>query len=154
MVAVLIALLALLGVDLIVLVVIVVATLGRRRWVRSHDGVFGGVARRLSGEPDGFGSRSRRGYARWVHDVLVWTPAPLFLRNVFVPVEGVVTHAPEGRVRRLGHSPVAVVFESGEDRFEIVVRAEDTDRALRPFAVVSGGRKAGGTLGPARDAPG
>jgi hypothetical protein len=135
MVAVVIALLAVLGVNVAVLVVMVIAALGRRKWVRDHRGSFGGVARAVSGHPEGFGSRPRRGYGRWVHDVMVWTPAPLFLRNALAPIEGVVTHAAEKHLRRLGDNPIVVVFESGSVQFEIATRAKDRDRALGPFAV-------------------
>jgi hypothetical protein len=30
----------------------------------------------------------RRGYGRWVRDVLVWTKAPLMFRNELVAVDG------------------------------------------------------------------
>jgi hypothetical protein len=43
---VLIALLAVLGVDLIVIVVVLAAVLGRRRWVSSRPGTFRGGAGR------------------------------------------------------------------------------------------------------------
>ena len=135
-----IALLAVLGVNLAVLGVIVIAALGRRKWVRRHSGSFGGVARAVSGDPHGFGSHPRRGYGRWVHDVMVWTPAPLFLRNALAPIDGVGAHATEKHIRRLGSDPIVVLFESGSTRFEIATRSEDRDRALGPFAVKSSAR--------------
>jgi hypothetical protein len=133
LVPVLIALLALLGVNLALLACIVLAVLGRRRWVRSQSGSFAGVGHAISGDPGGMGSRPRRGYGRWVHDVLVWTPAPLFVSRL-APIDRVGTHAPEKHVRRLGEDPVVVTFDSGDTRFEITTRSEDRDRALGPFA--------------------
>src|SRR3954453_22079043 len=85
---VLIALLALLGVNLAVLAFIVLVVFGRRRWVCRESGTFAGVAHAVSGDLHGIGSRPRRGYGRWVHDVLVWTPAPLFVSRL-APIDGV-----------------------------------------------------------------
>jgi hypothetical protein len=155
-VAVLIALLAVLGVDLIVLVVLLAAVLGRRRWLRRQDGAFGGVAHLVAGDLDGLGARRRRGYGRWVHDVLVWTPAPLFLRNTLAPVDRVEgTHpAPKGQVRRLGDDPLLVTLTAGRNRIEIAVRPEDRERALAPFTdaepepIVPTPRPAGPVLEP------
>jgi hypothetical protein len=50
------------------------------------------------------------------------------------PIDGVGIHAAEKHVRGLGESPVVVVFDSGDTRFEMAVRSEDRDRALGPFA--------------------
>ena len=49
----LIALLAVLGVDLIVLVAFAALVLGRKRWVKRQPGVLRGVIRVASGEVDG-----------------------------------------------------------------------------------------------------
>ena len=49
----LIALLAVLGVDLIVLVALATFVLGRKRWVERQPGAFHGVIRVASGEVDG-----------------------------------------------------------------------------------------------------
>src|SRR6478752_1706001 len=102
----LIALLAILGVDLIVIVVFLAVVLGRRRWVGHHDGAFAGLAQVVDGQQAEFGTRTRRGYGRWVRDVLVWTPGPLCLRNAVVGVDSVggVRPAP-GKGRRLGADP-------------------------------------------------
>ena len=68
----LIALLALIGVDLITLVVLLGFVIARKRWVKRQPGVFPSSIRVTSGEIDGFRPKWRRGYGRWVHDVLVW----------------------------------------------------------------------------------
>lgn len=135
MIIVLIALLAVLGVDLMVLAVFVVALLARHRWVSHHDGAFKGIARVVEGELHGFGSRSRRGYGHWVRDVLVWTPAPLFLRNALIGVDRVDgSHEAKGKVRRLGDHPSVVVLVAGQARIEVTVPATDQPLVAAPFA--------------------
>ena len=57
-----IALLAVLGVDLIVIVAILVLVLGCKRWVTRQPGAFRGVIRVTSGDVDGLGAKWRRGY--------------------------------------------------------------------------------------------
>jgi hypothetical protein len=84
---VLIALLIALGVDLIVVVALAVLVLGRRRWLKRQPGEFAGAIRVSSGDIDGLGPKWRRGSGRWVRDVLVWSKAPLMLRNELVPVD-------------------------------------------------------------------
>jgi hypothetical protein len=59
----LIALLAVLGVDLIVIVVLLAFVLARRRWVQRQPGSFRGVIRVSSGEIDGLRPKWGRGYA-------------------------------------------------------------------------------------------
>ena len=53
----LIALLALLGVDLIVLVAFAAFVFGRKRWVMRQPGAFRGVIRVAGGEVDGLGPK-------------------------------------------------------------------------------------------------
>jgi hypothetical protein len=60
----LIALLAVLGVDLIVIVVLIACLTGRRRWVKRQDGAFRGTIRAESGQLDGLGAKWRRGYGQ------------------------------------------------------------------------------------------
>ena len=77
----LIALLAVLGVNLIVLVVLAAFLFGRKRWVKRQHGSFRGVIRVAGGTLDGLRPQWGRGYGYWVRDVLVWTKAPfLFSR--------------------------------------------------------------------------
>src|SRR3954464_9504903 len=104
----LIALLAVLGVDLAVIVVLLALVLSRKRWVMRQPGSFRGVIRVSSGEVDGLPSKWRRGYGRWVRDVLVWTKAPFLFRNELVAADGLDHERPAGadEVRRLGEHPV------------------------------------------------
>src|SRR5215217_5323386 len=103
----LIALLAVLGVNLIVIVVLLAFVFSRKRWVKRQSGSFRGVIRVSSGEIDGLGSRWGRGYGRWVRDVLVWTKAPFLFRNELVPVDALDQQrsADPGEVKRLGDDP-------------------------------------------------
>ena len=67
-----IALLAVLGVDLIVIVAFLGVVLSRRRWVSRQPGAFKGAVRVVEGEVPGLGAKWQRGSGRWVRDVLVW----------------------------------------------------------------------------------
>lgn len=80
-----IALLVILGVDLIVLVVLLAFVLGRKRWVTRQPGMFHGAIRVTNGAVDGFRTR---GYGRWGRDVLVWTKAPFLFRNELIDSVG------------------------------------------------------------------
>jgi hypothetical protein len=96
-----IALLAVLGVNLIVLSAFVASVLSRKRWVRHQPGVFAGAI-------DGLGPKWRRGYGRWVRDVLVWMKAPFLLRNELVAADGLAGQRPADpdEVKRLGDNAV------------------------------------------------
>lgn len=126
----LIALLALLGVDLIVIVVLLALVLGRRRWLKRQPGEFTGAIRVVHGEVDGLGGKWKRGSGRWVRDVLVWTKAPLMLRNELVPIDGAPNGraAADGKPKRLGDDPIVVEFASDGARVQVAARAGD--RAL------------------------
>jgi hypothetical protein len=130
----LIALLVVLGVDLIVVVVLAALVLGRRRWLKRQPGVFAGAIRVSSGDVDGLGSKWKRGSGRWVRDVLVWTKAPLFLRNELIPVDRVSGEHPAraGEVKRLGDEPAVIELESDGAKIEVAARAEHRDLALGP----------------------
>ena len=130
-----IALLAVLGVDLIVIIAVVAFLLGRKRWVRRQPGVFSGVIRVADGELDGFGPKWRRGYGRWVRDVLVWTKAPLLFRNELLPADDLDGQrlALPGEVKRLGDNPLVITLAAGNSRIDVGVRAQDRGRALTPF---------------------
>jgi hypothetical protein len=75
----LIALLAVLGVDLIVIVGLVAVALIRKRWVVRQPGAFRGAIRVAGGEIDGLGPKWGGGYGRWVREVLVWTTVAVAL---------------------------------------------------------------------------
>jgi hypothetical protein len=130
-----IALLAVLGVDLIVLVVFVAFVLSRKRWVRHQPGVFAGAIRTAEGEVDGLGPKWRRGYGRWVGDVLVWTKAPFLLRNEFVAADGLDGQRPAhpDEVKRLGDNPVVMRLRAGTAAVEIAARGENRGLLLGPY---------------------
>jgi len=101
-----IALLAVLGVNLIVLVAFAAIVNTRKRWVKRQPGAFRGSIKVASGEIDGISPKSGRGYGHWVRDVLVWAEAPLRFRNELVRTDrlddrGVVAAAFPGS-RRAG----------------------------------------------------
>lgn len=128
----LIALLAVLGVDLIVIVVVVAGVLSRRRWIGRQPGAFRGAIRVTSGEVDGLGQKWRRGYGRWVRDILVWTKAPLLLRNEFLPADRLEGEraAAEGEVKRLGDRPIVIALSAEGARVEIAASGEHRDRLV------------------------
>jgi hypothetical protein len=131
----LVALLAVLGVDLIVIVVLLTLVISRKRWVRRQPAAFPGRIRTLEGQFDGVGAKWRRGYGRWVRDVLVWTKAPLLFRNEFVPVDVLSSErsgAP-GELKRLGDNPVVVALRSGEATIEVAASGENRDRLRGPY---------------------
>jgi hypothetical protein len=128
----LIALLAVLGVDLIVIVILLVVLLVRRRWVSHQSGAFRGVIRISDGNVPGFKTKWKRGYGRWVSNVLVWTKAPFLFRNellVAEPLPHASRAARPGEVKRLGKHPVIVpVAVEGGGRLEVAVAENDQDR--------------------------
>jgi hypothetical protein len=137
----LIALPAVLGVDLIVIVVLLGVLLSRRRWVSHQPSAFKGAIRVVDGEVSGLGLKWKRGYGRWVRDVLVWTKAPFLFRNELVAVDGlgdVVRAAEPGEVKRLGSEPVIVALAAdGGARVEVATPADSRERALGPVAPAS-----------------
>jgi hypothetical protein len=133
----LIALLAVLGVDLIVIVAVLGVLLTRRRWVSHQPDAFKGAIRVVDGEVSGLGPKWQRGYGRWVRDVLVWTKAPLLFRNELVAVDGLggeARAAAPGEVKRVGGDPVIVPLAAdGGARVEVAAAGDDRGRALGPL---------------------
>jgi len=123
---VLIALLIVLGVDLIVVAAFAAFVLGRRRWLKRQPGEFAGAIRVSSGDVDGLSPKWKRGSGRWVRDVLVWTRAPLLVRNELVPVDRLCGEHPAHAdgLKRLGGKPVVIEFASGSAKIEVAGRAE------------------------------
>jgi hypothetical protein len=131
----LIALLALLGVDLIVIVVFLGFVLARKRWVDRQPGAFQGAIRRADGQLDDIAPKWRRGYGRWVRDVFVWTKAPFLFRNELLPADGVEeqhTAAP-GELKRLGDNPTVMRLKVGSATVEVATHADHAERLLGPF---------------------
>jgi hypothetical protein len=132
---VLIALLAILGVNLIVIVVLLAAALSRKRWVKRQPGSFRGVIRVSGGEIDGLAPKWGRGYGRWVRDVLVWTKAPFFFRNELVPADGLEQQRPAapGEVKRLGDDPVIVRLRTERATVEVAAHDEESQLLVGPY---------------------
>ena len=137
----LIALLALLGVNLIVIVVLLAGVLSRKRWITRQPGAFRGAVRIVNGEVPGLDVKWKRGYGRWVKNILVWTKAPFLFRNELVVADSLIAGArpaKPGEVKRLGkHPTVLTVAVEGGARIELA-SADGPDRALGPFAATSG----------------
>jgi hypothetical protein len=112
--------------------------LARRRWVSHQPGTFKGAIRVVDGQVSGLGSTWKRGYGRWVRDVLVWTKAPALFRNELVAVDGLageVRVAAAGEVKRLGSQPVVVPLAAdGGARVEVTAAGDDRGRALGSLA--------------------
>jgi hypothetical protein len=133
----LIALLAILGVNLIVIAVLLVFVLSRKRWVKRQPGSFRGAIRVSQGEIDGLRSKWGRGYGRWVRDVLVWTKAPFLFRNELVAADGLDERRPAvpDEVKRLGDHPVVVRLRSGGATVEVAAHDDESELLLGPYGV-------------------
>jgi hypothetical protein len=131
----LIALLAVLGVNLIVLVAFAGSVLGRKRWVKRQPGAFRGVIRVADGEVDGLRPKWGRGYGHWVRDILVWTKGPFLFRNELVPADwlGGQRSAEPGEVKRLGDHPGVIRVMAVGASVEVAAKADDIELLLGPY---------------------
>jgi Protein of unknown function (DUF2550) len=131
----LIALLAVLGVDLIVLVAVAALVLGRRRWLKRQPGEFAGSIRVTSGDIHGVGPKWKHGSGRWVRDIMVWSRAPLMVRNELVPVDGLsdARQARSSEVKRLGDQPVVLAFTCDDATIEVAAKAEHRALVTGPW---------------------
>jgi hypothetical protein len=131
----LIALLAMLGVDLIVLVAFAAFVFGRKRWAKRQPGSFRGVIRVASGEVDGLGPKWARGYGHWVRDVLVWTKGPFLFRNELVAADDLQEHRPAlyGEVKRLGDDPAVIRVRAGSAAIEVAAHGHDAELLVGPY---------------------
>lgn len=130
-----IAVLALLGVDLVAILIVLVFVLSRKRWVKRQPGAFQGSVRVVDGHVEGISPKWRRGYGHWVSDVLVWTKGPFLFRNELVPVDGLGeqrTGVP-GEVKHLGRNPTVVPLSSNGGTLEVAAHSGDAPRLLGPF---------------------
>jgi hypothetical protein len=93
------------------------------------------VIRVASGAVDGLGPKWRRGYGRWVRDVLVWTKAPFLFRNELVAADGLEEKRPiqPGEVKHLGEDPTLIRIRAGEATAEIATAGENAELLLRPY---------------------
>jgi hypothetical protein len=131
----LIALLALLGVNLIVIVVLLASVLSRKRWVMKQPGAFRGAIRVAGGEIDGLRPKWGRGYGHWVRDILVWTKGPFLFRNELVPADALGGQRPArtDEVKRLGDHPGVIRVTAGGATVEVAAKAEDIELLLGPY---------------------
>jgi Protein of unknown function (DUF2550) len=129
-----IAVLALLGVNLVVIVVFLGSVLSRKRWVTRQPGAFKGAIRLADGELEDIAPKWRRGYGHWVRDILVWTKGPFLFRNELLPADGVEGSrtAADGEVKRLGDNPIVMRVKVGSATVEVATPAEE-GAPLGPF---------------------
>jgi hypothetical protein len=132
---VLIALLAVLGVNLIVVVALAAFVLARKRWVKRRPGAFRGVIRVADGEFDGLRPKWSRGYGHWVRDILVWTKGPFLLRNELVPADGLEEQHPArtDEVKRLGDHPTVIRVAADGATVEVAAHGSDLEPLLGPY---------------------
>jgi hypothetical protein len=130
----LIALLALLGVNLIVIVAFVAFVITRKRWVKRQPGAFHGAIRVSDGEIDGLRAKWNRGYGRWVRDVLVWTKGPFLFRNELVAADGLdgQRRAEPDEIKRLDE-PTVVRVKAGAATVEVAAESDDAELLLGPY---------------------
>ena len=130
----LIALLAVLGVDLAALLALAAFVLTRKRWVKRQPGAFRGAIRIADGEIDGLHPKWRRGYGRWVRDILVWTKGPFLFRNELVVADDLQEHraALPGEVKRLGDHPAVIRVRAGRAAVEVAAHGHDSERLVGP----------------------
>jgi hypothetical protein len=135
-----IALLVLLGVDLIVVVGLLAVVISRRRWLKRQPGDFQGAIRVSAGDVEGLGPKWKRGHGRWVRDVLVWSKAPLMFRNELVPVDRVAGEraAKRGEVNRLGENPVVIELSANGATIQVAAKHEHRALAAGPLTGTAG----------------
>jgi hypothetical protein len=131
----LIALLAVLGVNLIVLVAFAAFVFARKRWVKRQPGAFRGAIRVVSGEIDGLRPEWGRGYGHWVRDVLVWTKGPFLFRNELVAADDLLEHRPAlpGEVKHLGDDPAVIRVRAGSAAIEVAAHGHDAELLVGPY---------------------
>jgi hypothetical protein len=131
----LIALLAVLGVDLIVLVACAAFVFGRKRWVKRQPGAFRCAIRVANGEVAGLRPKWGRGYGHWVRDVLVWTKGPFLFRNELVAADDLQEHRPAlpGEVKRLGDDPAVICVRAGSAAIEVAAHSHDAELLVGPY---------------------
>lgn len=128
----LIALLVVLGIDLIVIVAVVAFIVTRRRWVLRQPGAFRGAIR--VGD-----ANWQRGHGRWVRDVLVWTKAPFLFQNELLAADALESERPAspGEFKRLGDDPAVIRLDVAGVGVEVAARGGDESRLRGPYTAMS-----------------
>jgi hypothetical protein len=136
-----IALLVILGVDLIVLVVSLAFVLARNRRATRQPAVSHCPIHVTNGTVEGFRPQWTRGYGRRVRAVLVWTKAPFLFRNELISIDRVGEHrsATPGDVKRLGSDPIIGGRKTGTATVEIPAHSDDLNRVPGPFRPAKAG---------------
>ena len=128
----LIALLVVLGVDLVVVLALALLLVGHNRWLKKQPGAFAGAIRVSSGRVDGLRSTWTRGSGRWMRDVLVWNGAPLKLRSHVIGIDEIdrTRDAEDGELTRLGKRPVVAQLVADNAVIVLAAGGEDRDRLI------------------------
>jgi hypothetical protein len=131
----LIALLALLGVNVGVLLVLLAVIIARKRWVTRQPGSFRGAIRVVGGNIEGLRPKWGRGYGRWVRDVFVWTKAPLLFRNELLATDALEHQRPAhpNEVKRLGDAPIVIRLRAGGATVEVAASGEVDELLSGPY---------------------
>ena len=107
----------------------------RKRWVTRQPGVFRGAIRISGGDVDVLVPKWRRGYGRWVRDVLVWMKAPFLFRNELVPADDLNKRRPArpDEVGRLGASATVTRISAANATVEVATKSKDSELVRGPF---------------------
>jgi hypothetical protein len=134
------ALLVILGVDLIVLGIFCAFVLGREGWVTRQACSTMRSASSMA-RSTVFGPKWTRRYGRWVRDVLRRTKAPFLLSNDPIALDSVGEHRPAAPsdVKRLGTDLIIVVLKAVTATVEIAAHGDDLDRVSGPFRPAEAG---------------
>ncbi|MDQ1633347.1 MAG: hypothetical protein QOJ32_156 [Frankiaceae bacterium] len=129
------ALLALLGVPIWLLVGGLGIALYNRRLQKRHPGAFPCKLRVRSGTVSGFGADWQRSptYAHWVHDVLLVTSGVALVRTRALAVQSVTSPAPgqvPAELRKLGPDPVMLTLILDENAVVEVTAPTDAGELL------------------------
>jgi hypothetical protein len=97
------------------------------------------VIRVTGGEVPGLGMKGRRGYGRWVREILVWTTAPFLFRDELVVADAawaLLARPIRVRCGVLGeHAAIVALAAGGGARSGVAVSADGRERASGLFAV-------------------
>jgi hypothetical protein len=128
----------LLGIDLWMIAVALLALVWHERRVKRTPNVFGCKLRVVAGVASGLKAKfpRRKNYARWVHDVLVVRSGPGLLRYNLLPVMGVASPAHGSNpteVKGLGEKPQLLTFQLDDGAVvEMAVPETASARLMNP----------------------